>query len=590
MSTFARFFLFAALALAFGLASADAKPTYVQSPPLTQVVKGAVDTVKGRPIRVPLITWGGDIATIHANGNALRTAPGSIFAEQGLTLTLFREDNFVEQVEMYLSGKTPYLRGTMGMIMMAYDAICPKPDAPTCPVVVYQLTWSTGGDWMVVKDGIKKPKDLKGKTIALQAYGPHVDYLMKILAGAGLKPTDVTIKWLPELTVKANNPAQAFREDSSVDSAMVITPDALALTSGGAVGTGSEDSVKGAHALMSTKTANHIIADVYVARRDYFDANRGEVQKFVHGLLKAEEAVHGLFQSKGSEYKPMIAAAAKILLDSDKAIADAEGLYADCEYVGYPGNVQFFTDANYPRGMSKLSNEIQSAFKPLGLLAAAATLKHAGWDYAKLKAGLTDTAASEAPRFDQSAVAGVIARLQQAGTLGENMFFEFTVLFPPTQTNFPVELYGNELDHVVNLAATFGGAVITAVGHTDPNEYLKAKKDGAPEVRLSQIRQSAKTLSMDRAMEVRDSLVVYAAKKGVKLDQSQILAIGNGFEQPVRGLYGSEFCPQQEKYGRLAVNRDPCPSENENQWLSNMRVDFRFLRVEAEARVFKPLD
>ena len=50
----------------------------------------------------------------------------------------------------------------------------------------------------------------------------------------------------------------------------VIVPDALALTSNGTVGTGSEASVRGAKILLSTKTANRIIADVYAVRSDYF--------------------------------------------------------------------------------------------------------------------------------------------------------------------------------------------------------------------------------------------------------------------------------------------------------------------------------
>ena len=42
-----------------------------------------------------------------------------------------------------------------------------------------------------------------------------------------------------------------------------------------------------------------------------------------------------------NEFKPMITAAAKILLDSPQATADAEALYADCQYVGFRGNVNF---------------------------------------------------------------------------------------------------------------------------------------------------------------------------------------------------------------------------------------------------------
>ena len=63
-------------------------------------------------IKVPTITWGGDIATLLAEQKG-------IFQKNGLNVSLFREDNFQKQVERCLSGETPYLRGTMGMINSA---------------------------------------------------------------------------------------------------------------------------------------------------------------------------------------------------------------------------------------------------------------------------------------------------------------------------------------------------------------------------------------------------------------------------------------------------------------------------------------
>lgn len=140
--------------------------------------------VASGPVQVPIITWGGDIATLYANGNSRNTVKTSIFGKLGLNLTLAREDVFAKQVEVYLSGRSPYLRGTRGMINMAAEVA--GKDPRTKPVVIYQLTWSAGGDAMVVKSNIKTTRDLKGKTIAVQAYGPHVDYVAKILADAGL--------------------------------------------------------------------------------------------------------------------------------------------------------------------------------------------------------------------------------------------------------------------------------------------------------------------------------------------------------------------------------------------------------------------
>src|SRR5688572_16402519 len=195
---------------------ASAAVQYIQSPPLTRVVDTPVGAVAGGTVQVPIITWGGDIATIYANGNAKATARDSIFGKAGLNLNLVREDVFAKQVGAYLSGKSPYLRGTMGMINMATEVA--SRDPRTKPVVIYQMTWSAGGDALVVKGGVGAAKDLKGKTIALQAYGPHVDYMTKVLADAGLSTKDVKLKWLPDLTGSGNAPMAAFQQ-GDVDAA-----------------------------------------------------------------------------------------------------------------------------------------------------------------------------------------------------------------------------------------------------------------------------------------------------------------------------------------------------------------------------------
>ncbi|RWX44021.1 NitT/TauT family transport system substrate-binding protein [Candidatus Electrothrix aarhusensis] len=308
-----------------GLSGTSFAVQYVKAPPLTEVVNAQIQNVKDSgAVRVPLITWGGDIATILANGNSKDTAAGSIFAKQNLKLELTRTDDFGQQVKAYMEGNTPYLRGTLGMINMASELL--NRDSRTKPVIIYQMTWSNGGDCLVVKSGINSAKDLKGKTIALQAYGPHVDYLAKLLRDAGLKMSDVTIKWVKDLTGTDNTPAEALYT-KDIDAAMMIIPDGLMLTSNGSVGTGAEGSVKGAKIMLSTKSANRIIADVYAVRSDYFAAHKKEVQNFVHGLLQAEQKLKTIFKNKKTqltEYKKTVTAAAEILLDSASATADAE--------------------------------------------------------------------------------------------------------------------------------------------------------------------------------------------------------------------------------------------------------------------------
>jgi ABC-type nitrate/sulfonate/bicarbonate transport system substrate-binding protein/outer membrane protein OmpA-like peptidoglycan-associated protein len=552
--------------------SAAAAPKYVQSPPLSETLASASVGEVAPSFQVPIITWGGDIATIYANGNQAQTAPGSLFAADGQTFTLVREDVFSKQVEAYLSGRSPYLRGTLGMINMAAEVL--SKDPRTKPVVVYQLTWSAGGDALVVKPGIGSARDLKGKTIALQAYGPHVDYMTKVLADAGLTTADVKLKWLPDLTGTSNTPMASLQQGDA-DAAFVITPDAMVLTSGGTVGTGAEDSVKGARILLSTKTANRIIADVYAVRSDYFQKNKKKVEGFVHALLLAEEKLHDLTRNKsshGADYKATMSAAALMLLDSKAAVADAEGLYGDAEFAGHQGNVEFFANASYPRGLGKLNGEIQKSFAGIGLVKGSAALADAGWDYARMKQGLSSAGAT-GERFNQEQVAAVVARKQQQGTLAEGELFSFEIFFQPNQNSFTADLYQGDFNKVIDLASTYGGALITIEGHSDPMGYLSEKKGNKPEVVLGRIKQAAKNLSLSRAVSVRDSVIGFARQKGITLDPSQFAVVGHGIGKPRNGLCGE----------------DPCAPKNEREWHDNMRVEFRIIQVEAESSVFKPL-
>lgn len=548
--------------------------TYSDSAPITAQFNSNI-IVNCRPsdrVKVPLITWGADIVTIFANGNALRTQKGSLFSKSKLNLELYREDNFAKQLEAYLKCETPFLRATLGMANLVADVT--EKDPRTKMQAIYQHSWSAGGDALIVKQNINSPKDLKGKTIALQKAGPHVAYLMTILKDSGLSPNDVNIKWTTDLVgFNGSTPGAAIQKDASVDAAMVIIPDALALSSGGSVGTGSEDSVKGAHILMSTRSANRVIADIYFVRADYLKNNRAQVESFVKSLFEAEEQVAKIMKNKSGPFKQTIKASAKILLDSEHAAADAEAMWADAETVGLAGNIKFFTDDNYPRRYAKLNSDVQSSLVDLGQIKSQKPLGYAHWDYDSMASLGLSKQEAEAQRFNQAAISKAITRQQAQGTIDSNTLFEFEINFKPNQDSFPAELYEKQFKRVVELASTYSGAVITVEGHSDPLGFLRSKKEGKSQVILNMMVQSARNLSVSRAQEVRESIINLAGQQKVSLDPSQFVVVGLGFQDPKTGICGS----------------DPCPPESEQEWLSNMRVVFRIVNVEAEATAFKPL-
>jgi ABC-type nitrate/sulfonate/bicarbonate transport system substrate-binding protein/outer membrane protein OmpA-like peptidoglycan-associated protein len=553
--------------------AAAATIDYLQPKPLldSETLKGVhLKPVKAGVLKVPVITWPGDVATVY-------TDQEGVFKKEGLDVQLFLENDFAKQVKGVLEGETPLLRGTMGMINAASETFAKQ---GTELVVVYQLTWSTGGDCLVVRPGVKSLTDLKGKNIALQLYGPHMDYLTTVLKKAGLKPTDVKARWLKELSIPTYDthgeivdPRSAFEAASDLDGAMVISPDANAMTSGG-VGTGSEGSVKGARVLFSSKSANRVIADVYAVRADYFKSNRAKIEKFVHALMIGQEQFANLMANKSSneaQYKQLLNKSAVLLFGSPQAVGDVEGsLGGDCEWVGYQGNVAFFTGAGTMRSFSKLKDEIQSSFVDLGLLKSRAPLQTAGWDYKTMAAGLTNSRLSAVPKhaFDtaktqravEKQIASGIDKWQKEGSL-----YAFEIYFAPRQASFSASEYSDAFKKALELSQTLGGTLITIEGHNAPDALNKAKSEGKNETEIALIEQAAKNLSYQRALAVRQAYLDFCKQSGVPVDESQFLAVGMGTSAP----------------------KFPVP-QTEDQWNANRRVVFRVKSVETELDTFKP--
>ena len=81
-----------------------------------------------------------------------------------------------------------------------------------------------------------------------------------------------------------------------------------------------------------------------------------------------------------------------------------------------------------------------------------------------------------------------------------------------------------------------------------------------PESNPREVMQAALNLSRKRAEAVRDSIIEYAKSKGVEIDKSQIQPLGVGIREPF-----------------IAKPANMAEAEQ------NMRVEFRILRVTAEA-------
>ena len=530
--------------------------------PLVQTVTSDVrDCRSGWNADMPLIAWGADGVVAWANGASL-SPNGGLLGDAGLSLTLQVEDNFEAQLEAYLACETPYLRGTLGMLAAA--APVTEDDPRTEQIVIYKHSFSAG-DGIVGGEGVRQIGDLAGQRIAIQANGPHVDFVGRVLADGGLSFEDIEIVWTADLTGEGDTPSAALA-DGRADAAAVILPDARFLTSDGTVGAGAEGSVRGASILISTQEAASVIGDYIAVRADYFDANRDQIAEMVNTLFRAEEEMRGFMASEGDPRRAQMAAL--MAQEFLGGLPDEEGvfLWQDAITDGWSGNAQHFADPNEARRFDVLLEEVNIALRGAGRINAPARLATAGWDYTALTDGLSNLDARQIAAFDPEAAAAAVRTLRRTGQLDANTRIDFEVFFAPDSTEFPVALYEADFQEILRLASTYSGAIITVEGHSDPLYFLQREQDGADNTELRAIRTSAQNLSLDRAIAVVDALNSYADDTDLRMNRDQFTVDGVGITSPRHD-----------------------PPQTEAQWRENMRVVFRVLTVQAEATTFAPL-
>ena len=568
------------------------------------------------PRQVPFILWGGDVATFLANGG-LTTKPDSIYGQAGLNLKLVPGDDTVVQAKDYLSGKSPYFRGTVGMCALASEVF--NKSVSTKPVMFLQLTWSLG-DHLVGRENIRSLNDLKPvsgkkKRICLQQAGPHLVLVDDSLSAAGIKWEEIEVVWAKDLSGSDSSPAEMFRKDPTIDACCVISPDMSGLcTDLKSVGTGAESTVKGAHVVNSTSSMSHSIADVYLVRKDFYTKHKDEVEKFAVGYLKATEELMTLKKEyadgKGKSPKYVETLKMAQTIYGIKALptieVDAHGLVCDAHFVRVPGNEIFFNDPNNLVGfVAKQHSALDLAVKQ-GYISKEMGFEPVIWDYKAIsqKVGVTYTA----PVFATGRLKAEVTDFNK--DLEGDTIFTFSIMFEPEQTTFPVESYASDFQRFAQASATFSNAAIVIEGHSDPTlalqqflwsakakglitgssgNYLfkgqtlkltdtKAVMDAIQSENLSgQQRQDSRgnvveisdprqtvaaalQLSQRRAEAVKVAIEDFCKKNKLKVATDQAIPRGVGIAQPVR----------------------PKPT-NMAEAKENMRVVFRVVRVAAEA-------
>lgn len=542
--------------LAFALTTAFAGPVeYVQ--PVRPYARSTPFTTPYAPVTpgqkiIPLLTWAPDGHIVITNGG-LAAKPGSPMARAlGEPVQLAVMDRIDDQVKAVIGGQ-PFFRGTVAQVALANEGLT-KINPNLELVVIYQLSWSTGSDGFVARNAATL-QDLKGKSIVGQLNGPHMlDMVPRILEDAGLQPTDVTYKYVHDITSptgeEGSNPASALRNDPTLAGAALVGPDISVVTSGEGSG-----SVRGTKVLFTTKTANRMIADVVAVRRDYFENNQPKLKALVKVWLEEANAfaadLENVAKKKSANavqlnaFKKKVEPLAALFL-GDKSMVNDYLLWVglDAELAKVKGNVEFFQSSNNPVGFDRTVDGARRYLTKSGFLEQAVAVRHAGWDWSDLGASAFATKST-------NTFAGAEAARNAANKASANTLFKHAFAFPPKEAELDWRNHEAIFDTIHGNVKRYGGAIVQIRGHADPllynffkmklakgdTTYSRGTQTGLTIPPLESVMAANTKLSYTRAASIRTAYAAYLREKiGVSIDESDLSRFdirGMGISDPV---------------------------------------------------------
>lgn len=284
------------------------------SAPLTENEKEEV-------ITVGVVTWGGYAGGQYFNEGFKASKNSRFYKEYGILVEFKLIDDFNDSRNAWKSGDIDLLWATADAFPTEAEGL-----KQFEPQIIFQSDWSRGGDAIVVRKGISSVSDLKGKKIAVAPMTPSHTFLLNLFNAGEVDMKDVQIVEV----ANAIDAADLFKKNQ-VDAAVVWSPDDQDCIS----------KVEGSKILMSTKTANYIIADVFIAKKEYVEKNKEKLQKLVEGWMKGSAEINTSEEAKKK--------AAKILAEGLNQPEDfCYSAITNARLCTYGDNVNFFNvNGNY---------------------------------------------------------------------------------------------------------------------------------------------------------------------------------------------------------------------------------------------------
>ena len=471
-------------------------------PPVRGV--SAYKKMKNNTVQFALNVWAGWAPIIHANGGFEAGKEWTTPSGKKFKVNLKIMDNPVAMRNAYASGDVHIGWATLDMLPLFVDSF--SKDSRIMPRVFQQIDWSNGGDGIVGR-GIKSINELRGKTVALAQNSPSEFFLLNALINANIQPSEVNFKY----TGDAFQAAAAFNGDKSIAACVSWAPDIYRLSK-----------VKGNNMLVSTATANKLIADVWFARADFAKDHKDILEGIVRGIFDAMEDL------KLQANKKKVAK----LMSKGFSIPENEcfDMLPDAHWTNYAENREFFLNKNNPANFEHTWETAYYMYRTMGKVSKVVPFNKV-MDFSIIKKlGKVPKYANQKDTYTVKFTPKSATQIKAES--GEILTKTVVIHFYPNSwdLNHKVrrqigdktveELYDPNVDSILKeiakLASQYGAGRIVIYGHTDASMKDKGKE----------IEAAVKELSLRRANSVKEGLI----NKYKTLKPGQFAVEGKGWD------------------------------------------------------------
>jgi NitT/TauT family transport system substrate-binding protein len=456
-------------------------------------------------VRFALNVWAGWAPIIRANKGF---KPGKVWQAPGgkpFKVELVLIDDPVQMRDAYAAGEVHIGWATLDMLPLFIDSFAK--DSRIMPRVYQQVDFSNGGDGIVVRDSIKTVKDLAGKKLVMAQNSPSQFFALNMLVAGGLQPADVEMVYVNT----AFEAAAAFNRDKSLAGCVSWAPDIYNLAE-----------AKGNRMLVTTLTANRLIADVWFARADFAKDHGDKIEAIVRGIFDAMTELKT--ETARGEVAQLMADGYTI------PAADALKMLGDAHSTNWAENYQFFLNRNNPANFERIWKQAYMLYRRIGAISNNPVPFDQVMDFSVIqKLGAEPKYAETKDEYTTRLAPKTV---QQIRAENEEILTNTIVIhFFPNSAELRKKVirrvdgkdieepYDARVDLVLDeagaLAKQFGNARIVIEGHTD------ASMRG--QVPAAMVRE----LSLERARSVKDALV-----EKFKFDDARFAVDGLGWDRP----------------------------------------------------------